>query len=110
MIASFDQQRAAQRDIQALLIPPGLTDEQVRAWAAACLLAAPFTNAVIRLHDLDMPSASRSLARTYRLSATEARRDMETVQSWLAFLAPEMLPKGCQLGEGGPRATTAGHK
>ena len=25
------------------------------------------------------------------LSRTEARRDMETVQSWLAFLAPEAL-------------------
>ena len=92
-IASFDQQRAAQRDIQALLIPPGLTNEQVRTWAAACLLAAPFTNAVIRLHDLDVPRAYLSLARTYRLSATEARRDMETVQNWLAFLAPEILPQ-----------------
>ena len=90
-IASFDQQQAAQRDIQALLIPPGLTNEQVRTWAAAGLLAAPFTNTVIQLHSVDVPSASRSLARTYRLSATEARRDMETVQNWLAFFAPEML-------------------
>ena len=109
-IASFDQQQAAQRDIQALLIPPDLADEQVRMWAAACLLAAPFTNAVIRLHNTDASSASRSLARTYRLSATEARRDMETVQNWLAFLAPEMLPRGEQLGEGGPRDTVVGHK
>ena len=93
MIASCDQQRAAEHDIQALQIPPGLADKQVRMWAAACLLAAPFTNAVIRLHDLDAPRAYLSLARTYRLSATEARRDMETVQNWLAFLAPEMLPQ-----------------
>lgn len=92
-IASFDQQDAAQRDIQALLIPPGLTNEQVRTWAAACLLAAPFTNTVIRLQDLDTPRAYLSLARTYRLNATEARRDMETVQNWLAFLAPEVLPQ-----------------
>ena len=90
-IASFDQQGAAEHDIQALQIPPGLTNEQVRTWAAACLLAAPFTNAMIRMHDLDVPSASRSLARTYRLSPTEARRAMETVQNWLAFFAPEML-------------------
>ena len=90
-IASFDQQGAAEHDIQALQIPSGLTNEQVRTWAAACLLAAPFTNAVIRMHDLDVPSASRSLARTYRLSPTEARRAMETVQNWLAFFAPEML-------------------
>ena len=91
MIASFDQQDAAQRDIQALLIPPGLTNEQVRTWVAACLLAAPFTNAMMRLQDMGPPSAYLSLARTYRLSPTEARRAMETVQNWLAFLAPEML-------------------
>ncbi len=109
-IASFDQQDAAQRDIQALLIPPGLTNEQVRTWATACLLAAPFTNAVIRLQDLDTPRAYLSLARTYRLSPTEARREMETVQNWLAFLAPEMLPSGYPLGDGGPRAAVVGRK
>ena len=110
LIASFDEQQAAQQDIQALLIPPGLTNEQVRTWAAACLLAAHFTNAVIRLHNLDVSSASRSLGRTYRISPTEARRDMETVQNWLAFLAPEMLPEGYLLGKGGPRATVVGQK
>ena len=110
MIASFDQQDAAQCDIQALLIPPGLTNDQVRTWAAACLLAAPFTNAVIQLRGLDAPRAYLSIARTYKLSPTEARRDMETVQNWLAFLAPEMLPRGEQLGEGGPRDTVVGQK
>ena len=80
-IASFDEQLAARRDIQALLIPPGLTDEQVLAWASACLLAARFTNTVIRLQNLDAPSASRSLANTYGITVTEARRDMETVQN-----------------------------
>jgi len=90
-IASFDEQRAARRDIQALLIPPGLTDEQIRMWASTCLLAAPFTNTVIQLHNLEVLIASRSLAETYKLSATDARRDMETVQNWLAFLAPETL-------------------
>ena len=90
-IASFDEQRAARRDIQALLIPPGLTDEQIRMWASTCLLAAPFTNTVIQLHNMEILIASRSLAETYKLSATEARRDMETVQNWLAVLAPETL-------------------
>ena len=90
-IASFDEQRAAQRDIQALLIPPGLTDEQVRMWASACLLSAPFTNTVIRLQGMEARSATRSLAETYRLSLTTARRDMETIQNWLAWLAPETL-------------------
>lgn len=90
-IASFDEQRAAQRDIQALLIPPSLTDEQVRTWASTCLLAAPFTNDVIRLHGTDTTSSSRSLAEAYNLETTKARRDMETVQNWLRFLMPETL-------------------
>ena len=91
-IASSDEQRAARRDIQALLIPSGLTDEQVRAWASACLLATPFASTVIRLYDMEAPSASRLLAETYSLSIIEARRDMETVQNWLMFLTPEALP------------------
>ena len=90
-IASFDEQQAAQRDIQALLIPPGLTDEQVRMWASACLLAAPFANTVMRLYGMDAPNATRLLAETYSLSVTGARRDLETVQNWLALLAPETL-------------------
>lgn len=92
-IASFDEQRAAQRDIQALLIPLGLTDEQVRIWASTCLLATPFTNDVIRLHGIETLSSSRSLAGTYNLGVAEARRDMETVHNWLAFLMPETLRK-----------------
>ena len=90
-IASFDEQQAAQRDIQALRIPQGLTDEQVQMWASACLLAAPFANTVIQLHNIEVPSASRSIAEIYNLNVTEARRDLETVQNWLAFLTPETL-------------------
>ena len=91
-IASFDEQRAALRDLQTLQIPPGLSDEEVRMWASACLLAAPFTNTVIQLHNTtDVSDSYRFLATTYGLSMTEARRDMETIQSWLAFFAPETL-------------------
>lgn len=88
-IASFDEQKAARRDIQALSIPPNLTDEGVRAWISACLLAAPFPNSVIRLSDLDTQDVVGLLAETYGLGATEARRDLETVQNWLSFLSLE---------------------
>lgn len=90
-IASLDEQRAARRDIQALLIPSELTDKQVRAWVSVCLLAAPFTNTVIQLNDMKAAEAARLLAETYGLGLTEARRDMETVQNWIAFLTPEVL-------------------
>ena len=86
-IAFFDEQRAALRDIQALLIPPGLAKDTVRAWISTCLLATPFASSVMRLSDLNAPNIPGSLADAYGLSATEARRDMETVQNWLSFLA-----------------------
>ena len=90
-IASVDEQLAAQRDIQALVIPPGLSNEQVRIWASTCLLAAPFSNSVIQFHGMDSPDRARILAETYGLGPTEARRDMETVENWFLFLAPETL-------------------
>jgi len=75
------------------MMPPGLSGEEVRMWATACLLAAPFTNTVIKLsHTTDVSASVRALARIYGLSMTEARRDMETVQSWLALLVPGTLP------------------
>ena len=92
-IAAPDEQQAAASDIQSLLIPPDLTDEHVRIWASTCLLAAPFTNAVIRLHTTEEQNPARFLAIAYGLSITQARRDMETVHNWLAYLAPETLRK-----------------
>ncbi len=91
-IASLDEQRAARRDLQSLLMPANLSNEEVRLWATACLLAAPFTNTVIHLRrSTDAGGSYQSLARMYGLNMTVARRDMETVQNWLAFLAPETL-------------------
>ena len=84
-IASFDERQAALHDIQFLLIPPDLSNEQFRMWTSTCLFAAPFTNAVIQLHDMEAISASRILSKTYSLGITEARRSMETVQNWIAF-------------------------
>ncbi len=92
-IASLDEQKATLQDIQKLSIPPNLDDKDLRTWMLTCLLATPFTNSVIGLSDLDTPSPVRILAETYRLDITEARRYMEAVQSWLSFLAPEILAK-----------------
>ena len=89
-IASYDEQRAAHRDIQAMQIPPGLTPDWTRKWASACLLSSPFTNTVIGLHGQETHDAFRVIAEKYGLSIPDARRDMETVQNWLTFLAPEI--------------------
>lgn len=91
-IAASDERLAAQRDIDALVFPPGLRHDQMRAWASTCLLAAPFANSVIQLLEIDSAERTRILAEAYGLSFTEARRDMETVENWLAYLAPKTLP------------------
>ncbi len=88
-IASYDEQRSALRDLQALAVPRDLTDDQLRSWSLTCLLALPFTGAVIRFRDLDASRASRRLADAFGLGITEARRDMEAVQSWLVLLSPK---------------------
>lgn len=93
-IASPDEQRAARFDIEVMSVPPGLTEVEFRTWISTCLLAVPFTNAVIRLYGKDSASTSRVLAETYGLGITDARRDMETVQNWLAFLVPDSLSLG----------------
>lgn len=91
-IASSDEQRAARRDLEALLIPNGLSEEQFALWASTCLLSAQFASTVIQLQrDLDSTDLSRILAQTYGLSMRQARRDMETVQNWLRFFAPQVL-------------------
>ena len=84
----------ASQDIQILLIPPGLTDDQMRAWVSVYLLEAPFTNSVIQLQDMEPQNASRQLADAYNLRITDARRDMETVHNWLAYFTPEILSEG----------------
>ena len=92
-IASPDERRLAFRDLAALAIPQGLSVQEARTWVSTCLLSAPFTCNVIRLQgSLDVTIASRILAQTYGLSMRQARRDMEAVQSWLRFFAPEVFP------------------
>ena len=89
-IASLDEQRAVGRDIDTLNLPQGLTDTEIRDWALAYLLATPFTDSVIQNRNLDSMIAARTLSSAYGIDVTEARRDMETVQNWLAFLVPDI--------------------
>ena len=92
-LASFDEQQAALSDLSTLQIPLDLADEEVHAWISACLLSASFVNSVIQLHNMavDEPSSRRMLADQYALSITEARRLVESVESWLFFFVPGVL-------------------
>lgn len=89
-IASIDEQRAVGRDIDTLNLPQGLTNPEVRDWALAYLLATPFTDSVIQNRSVDSVIAARSISSVHGIDVTEARRDMETVQNWLAFLMPDI--------------------
>lgn len=88
-IASFDEQQAARRDIETLALPTGLSSKQVKEWASVSLLAAPFTTAVLQLHARKTPRPAHVLADTFGLNITNARRDMETVENWIAYFLPE---------------------
>ena len=92
-LASFDEQQAAFNDLATLQVPLNLADREVHAWISACLLSASFVNSVIRLHNMviDERSSRRILADQYTLSITEARRLMESVESWLSFFIPSVL-------------------
>ena len=85
-IASFDEQWAARYDLQALEIPPGLTQEAMKVWISTCLLTSHFANSVRQLDEVHSPNSPGLLAASYGLGVTEARRDMETVQNWFSFL------------------------
>lgn len=90
-IASTDERRAAQQDIQELLLPPGLSIEQASAWISVCLMESPFIMSVIRLQVLAPDRVYRELALEFDLELHRARRGFETVQNWLAYFAPETL-------------------
>ena len=97
-IASLDEQRSTRYDLQNLQIPQGLSNNEFRAWASTYLLAAPFTNTVLQLINMEDPIISyRTIATKYGLSMTEARRSVEAVQSWLVFFAPETISNTLQI-------------
>ncbi len=85
-IASTDEQQAALQDLDALQVPVGLTDEQVENWVSRCLLASQFVQKVLQMQNVDVTAATNSLANTYNLNITDARRSTETVQIWHRFL------------------------
>ena len=85
-IASFDEQIAVIRDLQAMRIPEGMTIEELRAWASACLLSSPFATDVITLGGDHEDDSSTVLAERYGLSMSEARRSRQTVVNWLIYL------------------------
>ena len=90
-IASPDEQRAAEADIECLQVPLGLETAEFRAWVATALLSAPFTQTVMEVADLDEAEAVGRVAAEWEANITDARRGCEAVQSWLMSLVPDAL-------------------
>lgn len=84
-IASFDEQRAVLRDMQAMRIPENVTIEELRLWVSACLLSSPFVTDVMALRGGQEDESSMVLAERYGLSIAEARRGSQTVMNWLIY-------------------------
>ena len=91
-IASPDEWAAARRDMQVLGLSIGMGEEEVRAWAAGSLLSSRFAADVLSIQHLPRTQAARRLASIYGYhNVSDARRALETTESWLAFLVPDLL-------------------
>ena len=88
-IASHDEQRASLQDLELLQMPESLTTQQVTDWVSACLMASPFVQSVLRAPNVEPSEVVRTIAQTYNLTITDARRRIETVQIWSAFFMSE---------------------
>ena len=84
-IASFDEQNAASRDIQAMQVPQGLESQEFRLWVSTCLLAAPLTATVMWLESSDAEDPPKLVSEKLGISVTVARRRIETVHNWLIY-------------------------
>ena len=88
-IVSKDERRAAQRDTARLALPDNLSGLQFRSWVWTSLWRSAFVSKVGEHTGEDRQSVYGLLAHSFGLSLTDARRGMETVESWLAFFDPD---------------------
>ncbi len=88
-IPSSEQIPLATQDLQALNVPPGISETEFYGWIGMRLLASPFVNSVMRLEAGADDAAWRALSAEWDISMGEASRRRETAQSWLRRFAPE---------------------
>lgn len=90
-IASLDDRAAANHDLHVLGLRGGESDQQIRMRAATSLLSSSFTADVLRVQRLPREHAVQRIGEIYDWRSADARRSLETTESWLAFLVPETL-------------------
>ncbi len=83
-IASDDELRLAQVDLDGLRVPGGLSRERFDAWVRAHLYASPFASAIVGREDVEDNLMWQQIADTWDISIGEAARRLETVRNWYA--------------------------
>ena len=88
-IASPDEQRLAQQDLEVLRLPPDLARTDFEALLGADLLSSAAVGDVMKTDGLPDETAWTQLAETWGVSRSEAQRFRETAWNWIrAFLGP----------------------
>ena len=83
-IASDDELRLAQVDLEHLRVPRGLEREQFEAWVRTHLHASAFAVAVLGREDVEDNVIWQHIADTWGISIGESARRIETVRNWYA--------------------------
>ena len=83
-IASDDELRLAQSDLDSLRVPHGLGREQFDVWVRVHLYASAFTSAIVGRPDMEESVMWQQVADSWGISIGEAARRIETVSNWFA--------------------------
>lgn len=83
-IASDDELRLAQDDLEQLRVPRGLDREQFDAWVRIHLHASVFAVAILGREDVEDNVIWQQIADTWGISIGESARRIETVRNWYA--------------------------
>ena len=83
-IASDDELRLAQSDLDSLHVPRGLDREEFDAWVRVHLHASAFPASVVGMVDMEDSVMWQQIADTWDISIGEAARRLETVRFWYA--------------------------
>ena len=83
-IASDDELRLAQSDLDSLRVPSGLDRERFEAWVRVHLYASAFTSAIVGRPDMEETVMWQQVADSWDISIGEAARRIETVNNWFS--------------------------
>ncbi len=87
-LASDTAEMQARADLDAIMVPHGLSYGDFKTWVASAMLASPFVSAVRTIPKESRPQSFLELSRSWGMSPGDARYAAETVDNWLAYYLP----------------------